>query len=183
MLRHVDLEENCATTVACRARCLCAVVGSGASARSQLMNEALRAIARQLRRPRDGLRERLLAGIAIRSDGGCWIGRRPEEVPPEILARKFRAQNPLKALRDRCLDCCCGNGSEVRKCTAIDCPSWPFRMGTNPFRQKRTLSAEQTAEMVERLAQARSNNRRLTRPDKAPDAASLTHRDDPTRRL
>ena len=35
------------------------------------------------------------------------------------------------------LDCCCSVASEVRKCTAVACPSWPFRMGVNPFREKR----------------------------------------------
>jgi hypothetical protein len=89
------------------------------------------------------------------TDEGELIGKHPGEVPSEILSLKFRAQKPLEAIRQRCLDCCCGNASEVRKCTAIDCPSWPFRMGTNPFRQKRSLSAEQKAELVERLAQAR----------------------------
>ena len=88
-------------------------------------------------------------------DEGELIGKHLGDVPSEILSLKFRAQNPLKAIRERCLDCCCGNATEVRKCTAIDCPSWPFRMGTNPFRRKRSLSAEQKTELVERLGQAR----------------------------
>ena len=89
------------------------------------------------------------------TDGGELIGKRPEDVPSENLALKFRAKNPLEAIRARCLDCCCFQPSEVRKCVAVDCPSWPFRMGTNPFRAKRTLSAEQKHELVERLAKAR----------------------------
>jgi len=100
-------------------------------------------------------RRDLLEISPYQSDEGELIGKHPSDVPSEILSLKFRAQNPLKAIRERCLDCCCGNASEVRKCTAIDCPSWPFRMGTNPFRQKRSLSAEQKTDLVERLGQAR----------------------------
>jgi hypothetical protein len=34
-----------------------------------------------------------------------------------------------KAIRLKCLDCCCGQATEVRKCPAEDCPLWRFRMG------------------------------------------------------
>jgi hypothetical protein len=61
----------------------------------------------------------------------------PREVPSEILTLYHREKNPLKALKARCLDFCCGVASEVRKCTAVACPSWPFRLGVNPLRSKR----------------------------------------------
>lgn len=34
-----------------------------------------------------------------------------------------------KAIRLKCIDCCAGNMTEVRKCPAINCPLWRFRMG------------------------------------------------------
>lgn len=34
-----------------------------------------------------------------------------------------------KAIRLKCIDCCCGNMAEVRKCPIEDCPLWRFRMG------------------------------------------------------
>ena len=34
-----------------------------------------------------------------------------------------------KAIRLKCIDCCCGNMAEVRKCPAISCPLWRYRMG------------------------------------------------------
>jgi hypothetical protein len=34
-----------------------------------------------------------------------------------------------KAIRLKCIDCCAGNMAEVRKCPAINCPLWRFRMG------------------------------------------------------
>jgi hypothetical protein len=90
-------------------------------------------------------------------DEGELIGRDPREVSSEILALYQREKNPLKAIRARCLDCCCGQASEVRKCTAVNCPSWPFRMGVNPFRERRALSAEQKRAATERLPKARES--------------------------
>ena len=34
-----------------------------------------------------------------------------------------------KAIRLKCIDCCGGNTTEVRKCPATHCPLWRFRMG------------------------------------------------------
>lgn len=34
-----------------------------------------------------------------------------------------------KAIRLKCLDCCAGQAAEVRKCPAVGCPLWRFRMG------------------------------------------------------
>ena len=34
-----------------------------------------------------------------------------------------------KAIRLKCIDCCCGNMAEVRKCPADSCPLWRYRMG------------------------------------------------------
>lgn len=89
-------------------------------------------------------------------DGGELIGKHPSEVPSGILSLYHREKNPLKAIRARCLDCCCFQPSEVRKCTAVNCPSWPFRMGTNPFREKRVLSPDQKQALAERLARGRA---------------------------
>ncbi len=34
-----------------------------------------------------------------------------------------------KAIRLKCLDCCCGNAAEVRLCQLRRYPLWRFRMG------------------------------------------------------
>lgn len=34
-----------------------------------------------------------------------------------------------KAIRMKCLDCCCGQAAEVRKCPSTLCALWRFRMG------------------------------------------------------
>ena len=49
---------------------------------------------------------------------------------------------PVKAIRAKCLDCCCGHPSEVRFCTAVKCPLYPYRMGKRP---KATADSPETA--------------------------------------
>ena len=39
---------------------------------------------------------------------------------------------PLKAIKAKCLDCCCYQIAEVRKCTAVNCPLHYYRFGKNP---------------------------------------------------
>lgn len=70
--------------------------------------------------------------------------------------------NPVKVLRLKCLDCCCGSAKEVALCPAEDCPLWPWRFGRNPYRKKRELSAEESAAIAERLAQARNSKKSIT---------------------
>ncbi|MBM4302481.1 MAG: hypothetical protein FJ121_13335 [Deltaproteobacteria bacterium] len=40
---------------------------------------------------------------------------------------------PVRAIREKCLTCA-GSKGGVRKCTAEDCPLYPYRMGKNPHR-------------------------------------------------
>jgi hypothetical protein len=101
-------------------------------------------------------RRDLLEISAFQADEGELIGKHPSEVPAEILSLNFRAQKPLKAIREKCLDCCCGNAAEVRKCVAVDCALWPYRMDTNPFRKKPELSAAQKRERADRLSKPTS---------------------------
>ena len=41
-------------------------------------------------------------------------------------------RTPIKAIRAKCLDCCCGQAQEVRLCIDEECPLWPYRMGHRP---------------------------------------------------
>jgi hypothetical protein len=66
------------------------------------------------------------------SDDGALIGRDPRDLTREEL----RALHPdrlvgLKAIREKCLDCCHA-AAEVRKCTVVGCALWPLRMGVVP---------------------------------------------------
>lgn len=40
----------------------------------------------------------------------------------------------LKAIRLKCLDCCCGSAHEVKMCPLKNCPLHLFRLGKNPNR-------------------------------------------------
>jgi len=59
-----------------------------------------------------------------------------------------------KAIRLKCLDCCCGIPSEVRWCQVKRCPLWRFRMGreepTEISADAQPVSAEQVAQTQER---------------------------------
>jgi len=38
----------------------------------------------------------------------------------------------FKAIRTKCLDCCCGSSNEVKKCPSTDCSLHPYRFGEEP---------------------------------------------------
>ena len=46
--------------------------------------------------------------------------------------RKKLVPTPIKAIRLKCLDCCCGSTKEIRLCPSLDCPNWPYRLGKRP---------------------------------------------------
>ncbi len=58
------------------------------------------------------------------------------------------------AVRCKCLDCVGWVQSEVLACVSVRCPLWPFRMGDNPFRQKRTISDKHLAKLHGRAGEA-----------------------------
>ncbi len=43
---------------------------------------------------------------------------------------------PMKAIRKKCIDCCCGSKQEVKLCTCEYCPLFPFKMGHRPLDDK-----------------------------------------------
>jgi hypothetical protein len=52
----------------------------------------------------------------------------------ELRALGHQPMTPMQAIRAHCIDCAGGSASEVAKCAARKCPSWPFRFGHNPWR-------------------------------------------------
>lgn len=89
--------------------------------------------------------------IGLERRDGFDVGRDPRDMSAGDLEQLGHAPvSPLRALRLKCLDCCNGSAQEVRLCTAVDCPSWPFRMGKNPWRRK--LGHEERAALRARLA-------------------------------
>jgi len=83
---------------------------------------------------------------------GEAIGLDPRKLSTDDLERLgHKRMSQTKAIRLKCLDCCVGSSDEVRKCVAVACPSWPFRMGTNPWRAKREVDPEHMAKMRAKL--------------------------------
>ena len=64
--------------------------------------------------------------------------------------------NPMRAIREKCLDCSCQQPMEVKECTVKTCALHPFRMGVNPFRTKRVMSPEAVARAKVNLMAARA---------------------------
>ena len=92
------------------------------------------------------MEDNLLEISGDRIDGGELVGQRPDKVDSKFLCLNFSAQKPMQAIRQKCLDCCCGNASEVRKCVATDCALWPFRLPQiHSERESSFLKKEATA--------------------------------------
>ena len=52
-----------------------------------------------------------------------------------ITGYDFRIDRPLtrsRAIRQKCLECCCNFAPGVRNCHIYDCTLWPWRMGRVP---------------------------------------------------
>jgi hypothetical protein len=63
---------------------------------------------------------------------------------------------PLKAIRGKCLDCCCGQANEVKLCPSTDCPLYEYRFGKGA---KKELSEEKRAELSERMKRLREDGK------------------------
>jgi hypothetical protein len=95
----------------------------------------------------------------VDDDRGYLEGRDPRTMSRAQLAELGHVpMSPLRTIRAHCLDCCGGSAQEVGKCMALRCPSWPFRMGSNPYRDP--PSDEQRQAMLER-------GRRLAKANKS----------------
>ena len=79
-------------------------------------------------------------------------GLEPREMPRSLLAEIGHSQMPLlRVIRGKCLDCSY-TVSEVRRCQAVDCALWPYRIGSNPFRAERSEAQKAAAtEAAKRL--------------------------------
>lgn len=65
--------------------------------------------------------------------------------------------NPVKAIRAHCLECSAGSTAEVKACPVTRCPLFPFRLGKNPFRQRKELTEEERRVLADRLKEARKS--------------------------
>jgi hypothetical protein len=89
------------------------------------------------------------------------IGRDPRRMSPdELRALGHQPMSATAAIRSHCLDCSAGSADEVRKCMALFCPSWPWRMGVNPWRKPASETQRQAArEVAARINAGRTKSR------------------------
>jgi hypothetical protein len=63
---------------------------------------------------------------------------------------------PMKAIRLKCLDCCCDGMLEIRACSVTECPLWRFRLGLHPLTIKNSknpfLQAKNFSELENKMA-------------------------------
>jgi hypothetical protein len=79
--------------------------------------------------------------LIVRYPSSETQGCDPQELSRKRLAEAGHHAEPLlKVIRKKCCDCSGGQPSEVRKCTAVACSLWPYRMGQNPFAKTRGAS-------------------------------------------
>lgn len=66
--------------------------------------------------------------------------------------------SPLKAIRQKCLECSGWQQNEVKHCVFPDCALYPFRFGKDPGRKSRKYTEDQKRAMAERLKTRRKPN-------------------------
>ena len=75
-----------------------------------------------------------------------------QEVKKQCKEYKIEKIPPLKAIRYKCLDCCCNSRTEVDECPVHTCSLWPYREGISPFSERaRNMTEEQRKAIGERF--------------------------------
>ena len=66
----------------------------------------------------------------------------------------------LTAVKNKCrFDCCAGDQESWKNCTNTKCWLHPYRLGKNPYRNKREYTDEQLKVMRERMLKVRKYNK------------------------
>ncbi|MBT6716036.1 MAG: hypothetical protein HOB18_00140 [Nitrospina sp.] len=69
--------------------------------------------------------------------------------------KSIKHKTPVKAMRDKCIECMGGKDSEdyrrrIKECVSVDCPIFAFRFGKDPHRHP-NLSNDQRKRMANRM--------------------------------
>lgn len=87
--------------------------------------------------------------VRVEGTDQIW-GANPKTLSSEILGEMGHVPLPLlRVIRNFCIECCGGDRTEARRCVAVRCQLWPYRLGKNPFRQN-NLDDERRAELSAR---------------------------------
>src|SRR5258708_8012199 len=69
--------------------------------------------------------------LVVRNPDGSTEGVHPKDADPAVMGEIHMPLPIMKVIRAKCIDCSAGSEAEVRKCVAINCALWPYRMGSN----------------------------------------------------
>ena len=94
--------------------------------------------------------------LVVRNPDGSTEGKHPRDADVDVMREIHDPAPLLRVIRVKCIDCSGGSESEARKCTAIGCALWPYRMASNPFHAPREMTPEQREAGAARLAAARA---------------------------
>ena len=87
------------------------------------------------------------------------MASKKEQILAECEQYGIQKISPIKEIKEKCIDCCCGQKKEVEICGVPECALYPFRFGKNPFTNKTVnLTEEQKIERANRLREMRSKN-------------------------
>ena len=93
--------------------------------------------------------------VGLEKQKGWDVGRDPRQMTRAELELLGHGKKPLlRAMRARCLDCCADQPNEVRLCTQVHCPLWPYRMGTDPWRKEPSEAQREQGRRLARKAAA-----------------------------
>lgn len=53
---------------------------------------------------------------------------------PFTKEQRIDYSNPMKAIKDKCMECCNNNNVLVSNCNCYSCPLYCYRFGKNPFK-------------------------------------------------
>ena len=73
---------------------------------------------------------------------------------------------PIKAIRAKCLDCCCLSYKEVKLCSDKECSLYPYRLGKNPYIKRKkgggnpNLAEQSRKYWAEKKAKEKANTKK-----------------------
>lgn len=56
---------------------------------------------------------------------------------------------PMRAIRKKCLECSCGQITEIRECKVKTCALYPYRMGHRPKGEENIVESEKMENCVD----------------------------------
>ena len=79
--------------------------------------------------------------LVVKDPDGGMAGIDPRDLPRGLIAEVHTPSPLLDVIREKCLECSGYQPAEITRCTAVACSLWPYRMGTNPFSNRKGNAA------------------------------------------